>query len=30
VMGYEVYSENPANKPSETIDRGSLIPVRPA
>jgi AraC family transcriptional regulator len=30
VMGYEVYSENPANKPSETIDREILIPVRPA
>jgi AraC family transcriptional regulator len=30
VMGYEVYSENPANKPSEIIDREILIPVRPA
>jgi AraC family transcriptional regulator len=30
LMGYEVYSENPANKPSETINREILIPVRPA
>ncbi len=30
VLGYEVYSENPANKPSETIEREILIPVRPA
>lgn len=30
ILGYEVYSENPANKPSETIDREILIPVRPA
>ena len=30
IMGYEVYSENPANKPSETIDREIMIPVRPA
>jgi AraC family transcriptional regulator len=30
VLGYEVYLENPANKPSETIDREILIPVRPA
>ena len=30
VMGYEVYSGNPSNKPSETIEREILIPVRPA
>lgn len=30
ILGYEVYSENPANKSSETIDREILIPVRPA
>ena len=30
IIGYEVYSENPAYKPSETIDREILIPVRPA
>jgi AraC family transcriptional regulator len=30
LLGYEVYSENPANKPSETIDREILISVRPA
>jgi DNA gyrase inhibitor GyrI len=27
---YDVYSENPANKPSETIEREILIPVCPA
>jgi AraC family transcriptional regulator len=30
VLGYEFYSENPANKPSEIIEREILIPVRPA
>jgi AraC family transcriptional regulator len=30
LIGYEVYSVNPARKPSETIDREILIPVRPA
>jgi AraC family transcriptional regulator len=30
VLGYEIYSENPADKPSETIDRQILIPVCPA
>jgi AraC family transcriptional regulator len=30
LLGYEVYSENPANKPSETIIREMLVSVRPA
>lgn len=30
LFGYEIYSENPANKPSELIEREILIPVRPA
>jgi AraC family transcriptional regulator len=30
ITGFEVFTENPANKPSETIIREILIPVRPA
>jgi AraC family transcriptional regulator len=30
LLGYEIFAENPANKPSDTIEREILIPVRPA
>ncbi len=30
IVGYEIYAENPAHKPSETIEREILIPIRPA
>jgi DNA gyrase inhibitor GyrI len=30
LLGYELYSENPANRPSEAIEKEILIPVRPA
>lgn len=30
LLGYEVFSENPANKPSETITREMLVSVHPA
>jgi AraC family transcriptional regulator len=30
LLGYELYNENPANRPSETIEKEILIPVRPA
>jgi len=30
VLGYEVFSENPAHKPYEAINREIMIPVRPA
>jgi DNA gyrase inhibitor GyrI len=30
LLGYELYNENPANRPSETIEKEILIPVCPA